>query len=309
MSSSRHRRRPAARARRGLFRPRRDAPRPRPRVRSRPRGPAARLRGQRQDHDRGRDGALVPAHRRRRTAGAVHLVGAAPPARARPRHPGHGLRAGAGGVNWPALDDRQRREVALQILAKVPVLWIWDNVEPATGFPAGSDTRWSPAEQAELATFLRDARATRAKFLLTSRRDEEVWLKDLPTRIPVPPMPMQERVELARVEPEVAVLHTDADAAPPGVYHTDVAQELVRRDDSIRTLDPRPDLSAVFRCRRTAPPPSPASPTRACSTPPGRSSCIRSTAPAPPRHQARRRPADAALVACGRAPSRPDAVQ
>ena len=47
--------------------------------------------------------------------------------------------------------------------------------------------------------FLRDAKQTKAKFLLTSRRDERAWLGDeLPRRIAVPPMPMQERVQLAR---------------------------------------------------------------------------------------------------------------
>jgi tetratricopeptide (TPR) repeat protein len=104
----------------------------------------------------------------------------------------------ATGVNWPALEDEQRREVALQALAQVPVLWIWDNVEPVAGFPAGTESAWSIEEQDELLDFLRDARETRARFLLTSRRDEQAWLKDLPARISVPPMPFQERVELAR---------------------------------------------------------------------------------------------------------------
>ncbi|MFP3940768.1 MAG: CHAT domain-containing protein [Thermoanaerobaculia bacterium] len=102
------------------------------------------------------------------------------------------------GVQWLALDDRRRREVALDVLRQVPVLWIWDNVEPVAGFPAGSGSAWSAEEQAALADFLRDAAGTRAKFLLTSRRDEQGWLGDLPRRVPVPPMPMQERVQLAR---------------------------------------------------------------------------------------------------------------
>src|SRR5262249_13827962 len=58
---------------------------------------------------------------------------------------------------------------------------------------------WSAAEQRALADFLRDARSTQAKFLLTSRRDEREWLgDDLPRRIAVGPMPMQERGEPAR---------------------------------------------------------------------------------------------------------------
>ncbi|MAU00227.1 MAG: hypothetical protein CL608_24065 [Anaerolineaceae bacterium] len=101
-------------------------------------------------------------------------------------------------IHWLALDDDDRRAVALQVMAQIPVLWIWDNVEPVAGFPTGTPSDWTDAEQAALKRFLQDARGTRAKFLLTSRRDERGWLSDLPTRIPVPPMPFQERVQLAR---------------------------------------------------------------------------------------------------------------
>lgn len=102
------------------------------------------------------------------------------------------------GIHWLALDDKSRRDVALQVIKQIPVLWIWDNVEPVAGFPIGTKSAWSEAEKKELVGFLRDARGTKAKFLLTSRRDEQEWLGDLPRRINVPPMPMQERVQLAR---------------------------------------------------------------------------------------------------------------
>jgi tetratricopeptide (TPR) repeat protein len=102
------------------------------------------------------------------------------------------------GVHWGALDDpKKRRAVVLQVMAQVPVLWIWDNVEPVAGFPAGTSSKWSGEEQKELADFLHAARDTKAKFLLTSRRDERGWLGDLPARVQVPPMPFQERVQLA----------------------------------------------------------------------------------------------------------------
>lgn len=103
-----------------------------------------------------------------------------------------------GGIQWLALDDGQRQQVALQIMQKVPVLWIWDNLEPIAGFPAGSQSEWSAGEQSELADFLRAARQTKAKFLLTSRRDEQDWLHDLPGRIQLPPMPFEERVQMTR---------------------------------------------------------------------------------------------------------------
>jgi hypothetical protein len=102
------------------------------------------------------------------------------------------------GIQWLALDDNQRTEVALQMLAQIPVLWVWDNVETVAGFPTGSDSPWSQDEQDELALFLHKSRETKAKFLLTSRRDERGWLGDLPTRVTLPPMPMQERLQLAR---------------------------------------------------------------------------------------------------------------
>ena len=70
----------------------------------------------------------------------------------------------------------------------MPVLWVWDNVEPVTGFPAGTPSAWTDDEQAELRAFLRDLGAqTRAKVLLTSRRDEHGWLGDLPRADPAGP--------------------------------------------------------------------------------------------------------------------------
>jgi hypothetical protein len=104
----------------------------------------------------------------------------------------------AAGVAWLALDDQARRRVALRVLAQVPVLWVWDNVEPVTGFPAGSPSKWTNEEQQELAGFLRALRETQAKVLLTSRREERAWLGELPRRITLPGMPMVERVQLAR---------------------------------------------------------------------------------------------------------------
>ena len=104
----------------------------------------------------------------------------------------------AAGIHWLTLSADQRREVALEVLSQIPVLWIWDNVEPISGFPAGTQSAWSEEEQKELADFVRAANKTQAKFLLTSRREERNWLGDLPARIHVPPMPMQERVQLAR---------------------------------------------------------------------------------------------------------------
>jgi tetratricopeptide (TPR) repeat protein len=120
------------------------------------------------------------------------------------------------GVNWLALNDEQRRYVSLEVLSQIPVLWIWDNVEPIAGFPAGGESKWSDAEQEELVDFLRAAQQTKAKFLLTSRRDEQDWLGDLPARVRVPPMPMWERVQLARaIAEKYGRRLTDVDAWIP----------------------------------------------------------------------------------------------
>ena len=107
----------------------------------------------------------------------------------------------AQGVRWFALDEDQRRAVALRVLAQVPVLWIWDNVEPVTGFPVGAPSRWSAGEQAALRTFLAEVAdgGGLCKVLLTSRRDERSWLGDLPARVAPQPTPMAERMAMAEV--------------------------------------------------------------------------------------------------------------
>ena len=103
---------------------------------------------------------------------------------------------------WMGLSVAERRRVVLDLLGKLPVLWIWDNVEPIRGFPAGTESAWSAAEVAELTGFLRDLRATRAKVVLTSRRPEDELLGELPTRISLPPMAMPDRLQLARAVAE-----------------------------------------------------------------------------------------------------------
>lgn len=125
------------------------------------------------------------------------------------------------GIDWLALDEGQRRHVGLQVLALEPVLWIWDNVEPVSGFPAGATSAWSVAEQQELAAFLGEACGTKAKFLLTSRRDERGWLGDLPARVNLPPMPVEERVQFARrLAEEQGHLLSDFEAWQPLLQFT-----------------------------------------------------------------------------------------
>ncbi|MDQ5823731.1 MAG: CHAT domain-containing protein [Chloroflexota bacterium] len=100
------------------------------------------------------------------------------------------------GIHWLATEDHKRRTIALQVLSEIPVLWIWDNVEEIAGFPEGAQSSWTSTEQEELLEFLRDASTTKAKFILTSRREEDTWLGVLPVRISMPAMPMHERIQL-----------------------------------------------------------------------------------------------------------------
>ncbi len=108
----------------------------------------------------------------------------------------------ASGIEWHALNDNDaRRSLVLQILQQVPVLWIWDNVEPVAGFPTGTESTWTPAEQAELADFLKQIKIdnrTQARILLTSRRDEQEWLSDIPHRVLMPRMSRSDAANLAR---------------------------------------------------------------------------------------------------------------
>lgn len=105
----------------------------------------------------------------------------------------------ANNIQWLAMETEQRKQITFQILKQIPVLWIWDNIEPVNGFPAGTQSAWANEEQKELRDFLQQMGAqTKAKFLLTSRRDERAWLGELPCRVILPAMPMQERVQLAR---------------------------------------------------------------------------------------------------------------
>lgn len=108
----------------------------------------------------------------------------------------------AHGIEWHALNDpAARRGLVLQLLRQIPLLWIWDNVEPVAGFPAGSASQWTAGEQAELADFLKQVkldRGTRARILLTSRRDEQEWLGGVPRRIAMPRMSRADAALLAQ---------------------------------------------------------------------------------------------------------------
>jgi hypothetical protein len=97
------------------------------------------------------------------------------------------------------LEDKQQRVLA--VLQRMPLLWIWDNVEPVAGFPAGTESSWTDQEQRELADFLKRIKLdsqSKAKVLLTSRRDEQAWLSRIPYRVPMPRMRDSDAARLAQ---------------------------------------------------------------------------------------------------------------
>jgi hypothetical protein len=100
---------------------------------------------------------------------------------------------------WDTLPEAAKRDIAIELLAQVPTLWIWDNVESVVGLSGEGPALYRQDEQAELAAFLGAvASNTVARVLLTSRQDEQQWLGDLPARVRLPDMPMLERLQLAR---------------------------------------------------------------------------------------------------------------
>ena len=106
----------------------------------------------------------------------------------------------ASGIQWAAVTDpAQRRDLVLQVLAQVPVLWVWDNVEPVTGFPEGTASDWTQAEQDELADLLRDLAQTHpvqgAAHLPPRRASLARGIS--PPGSSLPAMPMRESLQLA----------------------------------------------------------------------------------------------------------------
>ena len=78
---------------------------------------------------------------------------------------------------WHLQDAATRRKLAVSLLRQIPCLLIWDNFEPVAGFPTGTKSEWTEAEQGELRDFLRDLSGGETKVLITSRRDEPLLEK------------------------------------------------------------------------------------------------------------------------------------
>jgi tetratricopeptide (TPR) repeat protein len=83
-------------------------------------------------------------------------------------------------IEWEHVTDpAQRRDLVLQLLKAYACCLVFDNFEPVAGFPAGTESEWTDAEQKALRNFIRDLNGSGTKVLVTSRR-REPWLA-LPT--------------------------------------------------------------------------------------------------------------------------------
>ena len=105
----------------------------------------------------------------------------------------------ANGIPWQATTDPPaRRDLIMQVLAQVPVLWVWDNIEPVTGFPPGTPSPWTQAEQDDLARLPARPRCQDAVQGAADLPPRRTSLARRPARpAGLPPMPMRERLQLA----------------------------------------------------------------------------------------------------------------
>ena len=86
------------------------------------------------------------------------------------------------------LTGAQHLLLAGEVMRRVPLLWIWDDL----------DQDPDPSRSRELLSLLHAARESRAKLLLVSRDDQQAWLGNLPVRLQLPPLPLVERNLLVR---------------------------------------------------------------------------------------------------------------
>jgi hypothetical protein len=115
----------------------------------------------------------------------------------------------------PDLTYDQALLVIGQLMRQIPVLWILDDLGQEPGHPSQASEQ-APGGRQELLTLLRSARNTKAKLLLISRDDQQAWLGDLPARLHLSPLPIQERNQLVRaVATEQQVQLTDVGASSP----------------------------------------------------------------------------------------------
>ncbi|MGP4050251.1 CHAT domain-containing protein [Streptomyces sp. 2A115] len=95
----------------------------------------------------------------------------------------------------PHLFTENRRELAKSLVAEFRPLWIWDSFELATDREDDLTLEYGP--RSELVDFLAELRGAGGRTLIVSRRPEP-WLQDAVFRVALDPMPLMERLQLAR---------------------------------------------------------------------------------------------------------------
>ena len=91
------------------------------------------------------------------------------------------------------LSGAQALVLIRQLMRQIPLLWILDDLGREPGHPGQA-----PVGRQELLALLRSAHDTNTKLLLISREEEQSWLRDLPARLHLPPLPVAERNLLVR---------------------------------------------------------------------------------------------------------------
>jgi hypothetical protein len=100
---------------------------------------------------------------------------------------------GAPGLPLVAADGltgAQHLLLAGEVMRRVPMLWIWDDLDQ------GQDQ--DPSGSRELLGLLQAARDSKAKLLLISRDDQQAWLGNLPVRLQPLPLALAESNLLVR---------------------------------------------------------------------------------------------------------------
>ncbi|MFX0183625.1 MAG: tetratricopeptide repeat protein [Candidatus Hodarchaeota archaeon] len=79
--------------------------------------------------------------------------------------------------DFSLLSEEHQIKELVKYLKKIPCLLIWDNFEVVTGYPKGTKSLMSKKDQEKLATFLQALRGGKSRVIVTTRKNDEKWLK------------------------------------------------------------------------------------------------------------------------------------
>ncbi|CAK0761121.1 hypothetical protein CCP3SC1_340021 [Gammaproteobacteria bacterium] len=100
------------------------------------------------------------------------------------------------GMPWPPpTEQRQRIRFIIRILIRssdVLILWVWDHVESI------ANSSWNTEERKSVRFLMRVITRTNVQILLLSYCEEQTWLGQIPRRVRLLPLPIQEGLSLIR---------------------------------------------------------------------------------------------------------------